>query len=219
MKYLITKILKPLATAITVSAITFANSNTAQAIPPSTIKAGLPITLGTTNYVGYSFVDPTAVFGVGVSYNLYFGGMLSLGLTGGMAFNPSFPNPAYIGGGASINYVISGGSATISEGDFLTIKSYPEFTSYVGLGFAAKQFDFSSQVAAATAGGEAVIAGASDIDVGTFYGLMLNAGADYRLGGSIVIGGEFHYIFALGATPTDPMANIIEIILGAGYML
>lgn len=212
------KIIKSLAIGL-FAAATF-NISKLHAAPASTIKAGLPITIGTPNYVAYSFIDPMAPFGVGLAYNLYFGNNLAIGLTGAMAFNLAFPNPAYIGGGASLNYVIAGGAATEVEGDFLTLKSYPDLTAYAGLGFAAKQFDFSSQVTAALAGGQAVVAGPTDIDVGTFYGLMINGGVDYTLFGNLVLGAELHFIMSLASNPeVDPMANIIEIIIGAGYML
>ena len=136
-----------------------------------------------------------------------------------MAFNPSYPNPSYIGGGLSLNYVISGGSAIEVEGDFLTLKSYPDFTTYVGLGFAAKQFDFQSQVNVTNKSGVSLIQDDPDVAQGVFYGLMLNAGLDWALYDNIILGGEFHYIFSLGAQPTDPIANIIEIIIGAGFIL
>lgn len=203
-----------------VSALTLTSASKTYSFTPSTIKAGLPITIGTTNYLTYSFVDPSAFFGAGLSYNLFFGGSLSLGITGAMAFNPSFPNPSYIGGGLSLNYVISGGSAIEIEGDFLTLKSYPDFTTYVGLGFAAKQFDFLSQVEITRdTTGKSFVGERPDVPQGVFYGLMLNAGLDWALYDNIILGGEFHYIFSLGAQPTDPIANIIEIIIGAGFIL
>ena len=193
-------------------------SKTAKAMPPASIVVGLPITMATDNFDAYKgVIDTMSFMGVAAAYNLYFDRSFSLGISGGVALSLKAVNPAYIGGGLSLNYIITGGGSTDIQGDFLSMSDYPTLTSYAGIGFAAKQFDFSGQVAANET---TIVPKATDIDIGVFYGLMIVGGANWNFTDNMIAGAEFHYIFNTGSNPLiDPISGIMEIILGVGYMI
>lgn len=194
--------------------------NKSKGMPPGSLVVGLPVTIATSNYVGYAGVNTTSFLGAAAVYNMFFDKNFSLGVSGGLGLALDAVNPAFIGGGLSLNYIITGGGSTDLEGDFLTLRSYPEFTSYVGFGFAAKQFDFNGQFQALVAQGENIVAGPTDIPSGVFYGMMIVGGFNWNFYNSMVLGTEAHFILSLGADATrDPFSNMIELIIGVGYMI